>query len=54
MAPFSILQSTPERFDMLANVKNALMTTAAVLATLYVLNQVAVTRGIVQKAITGA
>lgn len=39
---------------MQANIKNALMTTAAVLATLYVLNQVSFTRGIVQKAITGA
>jgi hypothetical protein len=38
---------------MQAHVKNALMTTALVLATIYVLRQVPVTRDIVGKAIAG-
>lgn len=38
---------------MQAHVKNALMTTALVLATIYVLRRVGVSRGIVDTAISG-
>ena len=38
---------------MQAHLKNAVISTAVVLATIYVLRQVAVTRGIVDKAIGG-
>lgn len=38
---------------MQSKIKNALMTTAVVLGTLYVLNQISATRGLVQKAING-
>ena len=38
---------------MKAHIKNALVTTAFVLATVYVLRQVSVTRGIVDKALAG-
>lgn len=38
---------------MQAKVKNAVVTTAIVLATIYALNQFSVTRGFVQKAIAG-
>lgn len=38
---------------MVSHVKNALMTTGLVLLTIYALNQVGATRGIVQKAIQG-
>lgn len=38
---------------MLSHVKNAAMTTALVLLTIYVLNQVGPTRGVVQKALQG-
>ena len=34
-------------------IKDVLMTTAAVLATVYVLNQIAFTRNLVQKALAG-
>jgi hypothetical protein len=37
-----------------ATVKNALITTATVLAALYVLNNISATKPIVQKALTGA
>lgn len=36
-----------------AKIKDALMTTAVVLGVIYALNQVGVTRGIVQKALQG-
>lgn len=39
---------------MQANVKNALMTTAIVLGTVWVLNMFAPSRNLVQKALTGA
>lgn len=38
---------------MQAQVKNALMTTAIVLATIYVLRRVSVSRGLVDTAISG-
>ncbi|MFM2450800.1 MAG: hypothetical protein RIS44_3250 [Pseudomonadota bacterium] len=38
---------------MQANIKNALISTGVVLATIYVLNMFGPTRGIVQKAIIG-
>ena len=38
---------------MKAHLKNALMTTAVVLASIYVLNKVSVTRGLVQTALNG-
>lgn len=38
---------------MQAKIKDALITTAVVLGTIYVLNQVSVTKGIVQKALIG-
>lgn len=38
---------------MKAHVKNAVMTTALVLGTIFVLRQVAVTRNLVDKAISG-
>lgn len=38
---------------MQAHIKNALMTTAIVLATVYVLRQVAVSRSIVDRALIG-
>lgn len=38
---------------MKGHLKNAAMTTAIVLATIYVLRQVSVTRGFVDKAISG-
>ncbi len=37
----------------MAQVKNALMTTAAVLVTIYILNQFGPTQNIVRKAIAG-
>lgn len=37
---------------MQAHLKNALITTAMVLATVYVLRQVSVTRGVVDKALS--
>lgn len=36
-----------------AKIKDALMTTAVVLGVIYALNQVPVTRGVVQKALQG-
>lgn len=36
-----------------SKIKEALVSTAAVLATIYVLNQIAFTRGLVQKALAG-
>ena len=36
-----------------AKIKEALFTTAAVLAVIYGLNQISVTRGLVQKALQG-
>jgi hypothetical protein len=38
---------------MKAHIKNALMTTAAVLATIYVMRQFSATSKIIDKAITG-
>lgn len=38
---------------MQSQIKNALMTTGIVLATVYVLNMFGPTRGVVQKAING-
>lgn len=38
---------------MMSHVKNAAMTTALVLLTIYALNQVGATRNIVQKALQG-
>lgn len=38
---------------MQSKIKDVLMTTAAVLATVYVLNQIAFTRNLVQKALAG-
>lgn len=38
---------------MQAHVKNALMTTALVLATIYVLRMVPMSRGVVDKALAG-
>ena len=38
---------------MQSKIKDVLMTTAAVLVCVYVLNQVAVTRNLVQKALAG-
>jgi len=38
----------------LATVKNAAITTATVLAVIYVLNQISATKPFVQKALTGA
>ncbi|VTU20755.1 hypothetical protein SRS16CHR_02707 [Variovorax sp. SRS16] len=38
---------------MQSKIKDALISTAAVLATIYVLNQVSITRGLVQKALAG-
>lgn len=38
---------------MQSKIKDALVSTAAVLATIYVLNQLSVTRGLVQKALAG-
>lgn len=38
---------------MQAKLKNAAITTAVVLATIYVLRQISVTRGLVDKAIAG-
>lgn len=37
-----------------AKLKEALVSTAVVLATLYALNQVSFTRGLVQKALSGS
>lgn len=39
---------------MQSKVKEALMTTAVVLVTIYALNKVSFTKGIVQKALSGA
>ena len=39
---------------MMTTVKNAAITTATVLAVIFVLNQLSVTKPIVQKALTGA
>lgn len=36
-----------------AKIKDALMTTAVVLGVIFALNQVAMTRGVVQKALNG-
>lgn len=38
---------------MQAKIKNAVMTTALVLATIYALNQVSATKGLVQRALNG-
>jgi hypothetical protein len=38
---------------MQSKIKDALISTAAVLATIYVLNQISVTRGLVQRALAG-
>ncbi|CKV51373.1 Uncharacterised protein [Mycobacterium tuberculosis] len=38
---------------MQSKIKDALISTAAVLATIYVLNQISVTRGLVRKALAG-
>lgn len=40
-------------FPMQAHVKNALMTTALVLATIFILRRVPVTRDVVDKALAG-
>lgn len=37
-----------------AKIKEALITTAVVLATMYALNQISFTKAVVQKALTGA
>lgn len=37
-----------------AKIKEAVITTAVVLATIYALNQISFSRGLVQKALTGA
>jgi hypothetical protein len=44
---------TIERTVMKAQLKNAAITTAIVLATIFALRQVAVTRGLVDKALQG-
>lgn len=38
---------------MVSHVKNAVMTTGLVLLTIYLMNQVNATRGVVQKALQG-
>jgi len=38
---------------MQSKIKDALISTAAVLATIYVLNQFGITKGLVQKALAG-
>jgi hypothetical protein len=38
---------------MQSKIKDALISTAVVLATVYALNQIAFTRGVVQKALAG-
>jgi hypothetical protein len=53
--PLSIHDDQPNTFGgfsmSLATVKNAAITTATVLAVMYVLNQISATRPLVQKAI---
>ena len=38
---------------MQSKIKDALISTAAVLATIYVLNQISITKSLVQKALVG-
>lgn len=47
----STIQPSSQEPAMQSQLKQALMTTAVVLASMYVLNQVSFTRNIVQKAI---
>ena len=52
-ANWPVVSSTLQRHPMKAQVKNAVITTAIVLATIFALRQVGVTRGFVDRALNG-